>query len=127
MPKLVCPACWPAYAGLLSALGLGFINYSPYLLPLTLVFLVVVLTTLALRAETRRGYAPLALGILAAVLVLIGKFHFDSNSATYTGVALLVGASIWNSWPRRIHETSCPRCDTGMKQDPTDNLNEGAS
>ena len=25
MPKLICPLCWPAYAGLLSAVGLGFL------------------------------------------------------------------------------------------------------
>src|SRR5437867_2381262 len=25
LPKLACPACWPAYAGLLSALGLSFL------------------------------------------------------------------------------------------------------
>ncbi len=115
MPKLVCPACWPAYTGLLSALGLGFINYSPWLLPLTLVFLAVVLATLGWRAPTRRGYAPLTLGVLAAAIVLIGKFHFDSDTATYSGIALLVGASLWNSWPRRNPTASCPACvsDTG--------------
>jgi mercuric ion transport protein len=26
MPKLICPLCWPAYAGLLSAVGLGFLS-----------------------------------------------------------------------------------------------------
>jgi hypothetical protein len=25
LPKLMCPLCWPAYAGLLSTLGLGFL------------------------------------------------------------------------------------------------------
>jgi mercuric ion transport protein len=25
LPKLACPACWPAYAGLLSSVGLGFL------------------------------------------------------------------------------------------------------
>ncbi len=25
LPKVTCPACWPAYAGVLSALGLGFL------------------------------------------------------------------------------------------------------
>ncbi|MHB1142905.1 MAG: MerC family mercury resistance protein [Sulfuricaulis sp.] len=110
MPKLICPACWPAYAGLLSALGLGFIDYTPLLLPLTLVFLVVVLATLAWRAKARRGYAPLLAGMVAAFIVLVGKFQFDSNIATYTGIALLVGASLWNSWPRRSSAASCPAC-----------------
>ncbi|MEW6330489.1 MAG: MerC family mercury resistance protein [Pseudomonadota bacterium] len=127
MPKLVCPACWPAYAGLLSALGLGFIDYTPLLLPLTLVFLAVVLVMLAWRAEARRGYAPLALGMVATVIVLIGKFQFDSDIATYTGIALLVGASLWNTWPRRNPTTLCPACVTGGEPEPSDNLKGGVS
>ncbi len=125
MPKLVCPVCWPAYAGFLSALGLGFINYSPYLLPLTAIFLVATLATLAWRAETRRGYAPLALGILATAMVLIGKFHFDSNAATYAGIALLIGASAWNAWPRRNQTVHCSACVTDTNQ--TDRLKGGVS
>ena len=113
MPKLVCPACWPAYAGLLSALGLGFVNYGPYLLPLTAMFFVVALVSLAWRAGTRRGYAPFTLGLVAAATVLAGKFHFDSDAAIYAGIALLVGASLWNSWPRRNPAASCPACVTG--------------
>ncbi|MBI3570962.1 MAG: hypothetical protein HY082_07660 [Gammaproteobacteria bacterium] len=125
MPKLVCPACWPAYAGLLSALGLGFINYSPLLLPLTAVFLMVVLATLAWRANARRGYTPFALGFVAALIVLIGKFQFDSDAATYAGIALLVGASLWNSWPRRNPTAACPACATGAGTNSTDNLKGG--
>ena len=127
MPKLVCPACWPAYTGLLSAVGLGFINYSPFLLPLTAVFLVVVLATLGWRANARRGYAPLALGLVAALVLLIGKFQLDSDAATYTSISLLVGASLWNSWPRRNPTAPCPACVTGMEPNPTDNLKGGIS
>jgi hypothetical protein len=105
LPKLTCPVCWPAYAALLSALGVSFIDYTPYLLPLTLVFLVVTLAILARRP--RRGYAPLALGLIAAAAMLIGKFGFDSEIATYAGVALLVGASVWNAWPGK----SALRCE----------------
>ncbi len=35
LPKLACPACWPAYAGLLSSVGLGFLISTVYLLPLS--------------------------------------------------------------------------------------------
>jgi len=115
LPKLTCPACWPAYAGLLSAMGLGFINYSAYMLPLTVVFLVVVLGTLGFRARQRRGYGPLALGLVSSVALLIGKFGFDSDAATYAGVALLVGASLWNSWPRKL-STSCEVGGSGVNR-----------
>ncbi len=99
LPKLTCPACWPAYAALLSTLGVGFIDYTPFLLPLTLVFLLITLGILAWRP--RRGYAPLALGLFASAIVLIGNFFFASDIATYAGVALLVAASTWNAWPRK--------------------------
>ena len=39
MPKLMCPACWPAYAAVLSFVGLGFLISTTYLLPLTVLFL----------------------------------------------------------------------------------------
>ncbi len=109
LPKLTCPACWPAYAGLLGALGLGFVDYTPWLLPLTLAFLGLTLGTLAWRAGARRGYAPLVLGIVASVLLAVGKFALDSDAALWTGVGLLVAASIWNGWPRPA-ASGCPAC-----------------
>jgi len=111
LPKLACPACWPAYAGLLSAVGLGFLIDTTYLLPLTVVFLVVAVGALGWRAGSRRGFGPFVLGLLAATVVIVGKFSFDSNSAMYGGIALLVGASLWNSWPKRSTSASCPACE----------------
>lgn len=99
LPKLTCPVCWPAYAAVLSALGVSFVDYTPYLMPLTVVFLAITLAILAWRP--RRGYAPLGLGVAASAIVLVGKFLFDSDLAVYTGIALLVGASMWNAWPRK--------------------------
>jgi mercuric ion transport protein len=59
LPKLTCPVCWPAYAGLLSSLGFGFVNYTTYLLPLTILFLILAVASLGYRAKNRRGYKPL--------------------------------------------------------------------
>ncbi len=94
LPKLTCPACWPAYAGLLSSLGVGFFDYTPYLLALTLGFIVICLITLGYRASARRGYSPLALGIVASLLLTTGKFEYNSDAAMYAGLMLLVGASL---------------------------------
>lgn len=118
LPKLACPACWPAYAGLLSSLGIGFFDYTPYLLPFTGVFLLIAFTALAYRAKQRRGYKPLLVGLLAAGTFLIGKFYFDSDAAMYTGLALLVTASLWNTWPKSKPDgTPCPVCTTlGQEQ-----------
>ena len=66
--------------------------------------------SLAFRASRRRGLAPFWLGLTAAVFVLAGKFYFESALVTYTGVGLLVLASLWNAWPRRVHVALCPAC-----------------
>ena len=115
LPKLACPACWPAYAGLLGSLGIGFVDYTPYLLPLTGAFLAFAVFALAYRAPARRGYGPFGLGIIGAEIVLIGKFGFDSDTAMWGGLGVLVAASLWNTWPRCNDDGSgqtaeCPAC-----------------
>ncbi len=111
LPKLTCPACWPAYAGLLGTLGLGFVNYSPYIFPLTVLFLILAVASLGYRAQDRRGYAPFLLGIIAAIVVMVGKFLLYFEPAMYGGIILLMGASLWNSWPqRRPVSGTCPAC-----------------
>lgn len=115
LPKVACPACWPAYAGALSSIGLGFLLEASYLLPLTAGFLLVALAALAFRARRRRGYGPLALGLVASVVVLAGKFRFESDPAMYVGLAILIAASLWNSWPRPLPSAACP---PGWRQRP---------
>jgi len=104
-----CPACWPVYGGVLSALGLSFLLSSVYLLPLTALFLFVSVFILAFRARARRGYGPFALGMVAAILILWGKFSLESSVLAYAGVGLLISSSLWNSWPRPA-AGQCPRC-----------------
>ena len=99
LPKLACPACWPAYAGLLSSVGLGFLISTVYLLPLTVSFLVFALAALVFRANKRRGYGPFVLGLVAGSAVLLGKFVLGSNLIVYSALGLLVIASLWNAWP----------------------------
>ena len=110
LPKLTCPACWLAYAGLLSSVGLGFLLDETYLFPLTAAFLLLAVGALAFRARTRQGYGPFVLGLAAAVVVLAGKFAFGSNAAMYGGIAVLVAASVWNAWPVRSKDAGCPAC-----------------
>jgi hypothetical protein len=74
---------------------------TAYLLPLTVCALLLALAALGFRANRRRGCGPFAVGILAAVLLLVGKFVLDSDLAVYGGIASLIGASLWNSWPKK--------------------------
>ena len=82
-----------------------------YLLPLTLLALVLAVAALGFRARRRRGYGPFAVGLVAAVLLVLGKFVIDSNVAVYGSLIALVGASLWNSWPRST--TSVPSAPGG--------------
>lgn len=112
LPKIACPACWPAYAGLLSSVGLGFlIPNTAYLLPLTVVFLVVAVGMLALRGHRRHGYMPLVLGCTSAPLIILGKFFLISNPVFYVGLGVLILASVWNSWPVAIRCACAPATD----------------
>ena len=113
LPKLACPACWPAYAGFLSSVGLGFLISTVYLLPLTVAFLVLALAALVFRANKRRGYGAFVLGLVAGGGVLLGKFAFESNLIVYTALGLLVIASLWNAWPLADmagEAATCPEC-----------------
>ncbi|SRR6266446_2520073 len=53
LPSLACALCWPAYAALISSMGLGFLASSAYLLPLTGALLAVAVVGLGLQIKTR--------------------------------------------------------------------------
>src|ERR1051326_1920273 len=105
LPKLACPLCWPAYAAILSSVGLGFLISTTYLLPITIVFLTLTLTVLVLRAAERHGHAPFGFGLIGATAAVIATFTLQSNSMCYVGIGVLVVASVWNAWPRRMRES----------------------
>lgn len=113
LPKVVCPLCSPAYAALLSSVGLPFLATARYLLPLTFGFMTIAVGALYYRAETRRGFGPFWIGAVGAASVLAGKFWLDSVASIYIGVVLLIAASIWNAMPKRI---TCPACEAGASK-----------
>ncbi len=117
LPKLACPACWPAYAGLLSSVGLGFLISTVYLLPLTAAFLVLALAALVFRANKRRGYGPFVVGLVAGSAVLLGKFAWASNLTMYSALALLVMASLWNAWPLRDMPSEAAPCSECQREE----------
>ncbi len=105
----LCPACYPAYAGILSALGLGALASVTAQTLLTTVLLAAALASLLYRARARRGYRPFLLGVLATVVIVVSKFALGIDALTYAAVAVLVGAGIWNLWPRLA--ATCPAGD----------------
>ena len=109
IPGVSCPACWPAYAGLLSSLGIGFVNYTPYLAPVATVLLFLALFSLFYNAKTRRGYGPFAVGLVASILMILGRFVLTNSVLFYSGILLLIIASVWNALPIQ-GVGSCPAC-----------------
>src|SRR6266566_1800820 len=86
LPKLLCPLCWPLYAGIVSSVGLGFLVGTAYFIQHTSAFLMLTLAALGFRATQRRGYGPLLIGVVASTAVLLGKFYLESNPFVYGGV-----------------------------------------
>lgn len=114
LPVLSCPSCWPAYAGLMGSIGTPFLMEAAWLLPLTVGALILALWGLGFRASRRRGLAPMALGVVASAAILLGKFVWELDALNYVGTALLIGASIWNGWPRK-QTADCDACTTTMR------------
>jgi hypothetical protein len=86
------------------------VDYTPYLLPITVAALGVALFGLGWRTHARRGYVPFAVGVIASIVILVGKFGLDSDIAAYLGAAALIGATVWNLWPRQRTAETCGAC-----------------
>ena len=96
----------------MSALGLGFYNYTPFLLPLTVLFLLVSISSLFFTARRHQRVGPLALGIASASIVVASKLGWDFDAVVFGSLALLVGASFWSTWLAR--KTRCSACDDSV-------------
>lgn len=82
-------------------MGLTFLLQTAYMLSLTVLTLAVAVGALGFRAQQRRGFGPALVGLAAAALIVFGKFVLNLETATYSGLALLIAASVWNAWPIR--------------------------
>lgn len=114
VPASLCPACYPALAGLIGAVGLG--AYGERLLaPLTAALLLVALGGLMFQGRRTGDYRSLAAGALGAAAMYAGQFVVGSALLKGLGIALLVGASIWNVIPRMKGSggKNCPACKKG--------------
>ncbi len=111
LPSLSCPACWPAYASLLGAVGLSFVGKSKYLIWLNVGALAISLIVLFRR--TRQGsYVSVLIGAFAALLILTGKFLLNSNPVAWLGAAALLTAFVWSRRPE-AKPAACPACVSG--------------
>ncbi len=101
LPSATCPACLTAYAGLLSAIGLGFLFKERVLAPLIGIFLTISILSVAWSTRSHRRPGPLVVTVLGSAAVVAGRLIWNIPVVVYSGVALLIGASFWNLWLKR--------------------------
>ncbi len=97
LPAWGCPVCLSAFAGTMSAFGLGFVATEAVLTPLTIVFLGTAMVALGFGARRRRRYEPLLLGVVGAGLLAGSKFWPEQVWLGYAGLACVLVGSLWNS------------------------------
>jgi len=116
LPASVCPACYPALAGFISALGLGA-SADRVTAPLTATLLLVAVAGLAYQARKSRSYWPLGAGVAGAVAMYVGQFVLMLPAVKAGGISLLVGASFWNVVPKlkNFRRHDCPACEQGKR------------
>lgn len=113
-----CPACWPIIGGVMSALGVTSVIGTKVMLPLFVGFLLLGMTPLG--AAARRHPGPLLVGLVAAVLMLIGKFVLQTNVLTFGGIAVLASAYFWSY--RLGKRQSCSRCTVPVEEIEQNNI-----
>lgn len=111
VPRVLARLC-----GAASSLGLGFTLSAGFLVPVAVSLLVLSLFALGYRAEKRRGYGPLVLGIVGALGVLTGKLLLSSEVPSTIALAAIVAAGLWNSWPARSASLSRTRTCPTMEE-----------
>ena len=92
-----CPFCWAAYMSVFSSLGLGTVSYQPWFLPLMIILLVLNVGILFYQALKKKNFGPFGLSLLGMSLILVGKLSLNSDVLMWSGLILLLGASVWNS------------------------------
>lgn len=97
-----CAACFPTLASLGAAIGLGFLQqyeglFISRLLPL---FAALVLVANALGWLRHRQWHRSLLGMVGPAIVIVGMVWLLGTAwmrpLVYTGIALMVGVSIWD-------------------------------
>lgn len=116
LPVAHCPACIGAYFALLSAVGLGFLATEQVLAPLIAVFLVFGVGTVAWSTRSHRRLGPLIVTLLGSAAVVGGRLIWNVPAVLYSGVALLIGASLWNLWLKRPRSAPLVQIRLGRKE-----------
>lgn len=120
VPTLTCPGCWPAYAAMLSPVGLASVMSGPYVPHVIVGLLVVATVPFAVRAARGGGVGPLLIALAASALVVAGKLVLAYDPLTYAGAAALMVAPYWQAIIRKVRPgtpAGCG-CDAQIRAEP---------
>ena len=105
---LGCTACFPALAGISSALGLGFLSQWEGILVSRVIpiiaFMVLVINILGFFSH--RQWSRTLLGVIGPILVMIGAIEMN-QLFLFPGLAFMLGVSVWDVVSQRNK-----RCET---------------
>ena len=111
-----CPICFLAYFGIFGAATAATSAYRAWLAPITAIWLALTIAALAMRAGPKRRYGVVAVGLIAAASIFSGKYVFDHQGLIYGGLALLVAAVIWSSWPASSANAQACACASSPQE-----------
>ena len=106
-----CPVCFLAYFGIFGVTAASASAYRSWLPPITAIWLALTVSLLWVRTTGWRRYAPVAIGLVAAIGIFTARFVAASPQLLYAGIAMLVAAALWSSWLRTsAAATACSDC-----------------
>lgn len=100
MPKGLCPICVAASGGMLTSMGLGFLAVETNVRWILAITLSIGVFGFVLSARRHRRWWTLALGVLGAATLLVGRFMLV-DAVLYSGMVLLLGATVADLWARK--------------------------
>lgn len=99
-PKGLCPICVAASGGMLASLGLGFLAVETNIRWILAVTLTIGIVGFTVSARRHRRWWTLALGMVGAATLLVGRFLLV-DVVLYGGMVLLLAATIADLWARK--------------------------
>jgi len=106
-----CPVCFPALAGLGSALGLSlFARYEPQFLVLVQIFVILSMYLAYVSYKRTKNKYSLALSLISGLAMFFTWYAIYSPVVFYSGMFGLVLGAIWNF----ILERKLPSCKDGV-------------
>jgi len=105
-----CPICFLAYFGVFGVAAASASAYRIWLPPITALWLALTIVLLALGRNPRGRVGPVALGLVAAAAVFVGRFNLENRLIVVAGLGGLIAATLWRAWSRQ-RLPNCNRCD----------------